>query len=83
MPRPAGRAILLKFRRKDKIQQKNDPVATFGQSNAFSGYPATTKGKERRHANEYHSLHNALVNAWKDKGYSDAKLIVENFGYLK
>ena len=71
MPRPAGRAIYLKFKRK---MGKFDPVATFGKRDAFSGYLATTKGTERRHANEFNSLRNALEGAWEDEGYSKARI---------
>ena len=43
MPRPAGRAISLKFGAKTG---KFDPVATFGERDAFIGCLATTTGKE-------------------------------------
>ena len=71
MPRPAGRAKTLKFKRKTG---KFDPVATFGKRDAFSGYLATTKGTERRHANEFNSIRNALSGAWEDEGYSKARI---------
>ena len=76
MPRPAGREILLKFKRKGNKQGKFDPVTTFRKRNAISGYLATMKGKEQQHANEYSSLRNNVVNSRKradKKGYSNAK----------
>ena len=71
MPRPAGRATYLKFESKTG---NFDPVSTFGERHAFSGYLATTKRKERRHANEFNSLRNALCGAWEDGGYSKAEI---------
>ena len=71
MPRPAGRATYLKFGSKTG---KFNPVATFGERYAFSGYLATTTGKERRHANKFNSLRNALCGAWEDGEYSKAEI---------
>ena len=85
MLRPAGRATYLKFGSKTG---KFNPVATFGERHAFSGYLATTTGKEQRHANKFNSLRNALCGAWEDNGYSKAtitrkkKLIIKLFPHF-
>ena len=86
MPRLAGRAILLKFKTKGHKKGKFDPVATFGKHDAFSGYRATTKGKAAQRANEYSSLRNDVINAFKrfnTKRYSDAKRTRKKKALLK